>query len=378
MTRERFQKVNSEIAKNKKEIRTIKQQLKPKKKRDAVKYKNKEILLRKPIISADLPSKTVLTDSTWGFVEIYLKSKNQNDALFYWEQAKNFYESTKTLSLVSKPLTAYYCFLNASKALLEVKNIGYALSHGVTGKRVDGHIRIQNEIIKFQPEGVVSGLGVYLGENIPEGGEEYTLKDILYNLQYIHRSFTITYKNRAELFIPILEPRFVYNKIEKKGWLEVKLEAEHSNARTLRKLVGYGLDKSYNNSVSYTIRRNKKFKWEVRNRVPSPQSLDKLQSYHKRMRKELRYIYSSNSLWYVKRKDLQNFVIEKSTLTLIIAGMHRLSELSRYDPQTLSKHLEKDASWLLTEFINKSIYQFIDQISSEITGNDFRVTGFRD
>jgi hypothetical protein len=95
------------------------------------------------------------------------------------------------------------------------------------------------------------------------------------------------------------------------------------------------------------------------------------------MRKELRYIYSSNALWYVKRKDLQNHIIEKSTLTLTIAAMHRLSELSRYNPQTLSKHLEKDASWLLTEFINKSIYQFIDQISSEITGNDFRVTGFR-
>jgi hypothetical protein len=68
----------------------------------------------------------------------------------------------------------------------------------------------------------------------------------------------------------------------------------------------------------------------------------------------------------------------KVHFTLIIAAMHWLSELSRYNPQILNKHLEKDASWLLTEFINKSIYQFIDQISSEITGNVFRVTGFRD
>ncbi|WP_299143409.1 YaaC family protein [uncultured Vibrio sp.] len=63
--------------------------------------------------------------------------------------------------------------------------------------------------------------------------------------------------------------------------------------------------------------------------------------------------------------------------SLTIGAMHRLSELSRYNPQNLHKHLTKDASWLLSEFINKSIYQFIDQISSEITGNDFRVTGFR-
>lgn len=377
MTREKFQRINSKIAESKREIGAIKEHLKPKKKREAVKCKGKDLVIRKPKIVADLPSKVVLTDSTWQFVEIYLRSKGQDDALFYWEQARNFYESTKTLSLVSKPLTAYYCFLNATKALLEVKDINYNLSHGVTGKRVDGRFRIQNEIVKFQPAGVVSGLGVYLGEQIPAYGEEFTLKDIFYNLPYIHRSFTITYGSMAELFIPILEPRFVHDKTEKKGWLELNLEKEHSNASILRKLIGYSLDGAYDNSVSYTLRRNKKFKWEVSNRVPTQQSLDKLQAYHKKMRKELRYIYSSNALWYVKRKDLQNHIIEKSTLTLTIAAMHRLSELSRYNPQTLSKHLEKDASWLLTEFINKSIYQFIDQISSEITGNDFRVTGFR-
>jgi len=378
VTKEKFQKVNLKIAKNKQDIHAINEKLKPRKKRDSVRYKNRDIAVRKPKIFADLPSKVVLTDSTWQFVEIYLRSQGQDDALFYWEQARNFYESTKTLSLVSKPLTAYYCFLNATKALLEVKDIGYDLSHGVTGKRVDGHIRIKNEIVKFQPAGVVSGLGVYLGEQVPEGGQEFTLKDVFYNLPYIHRSFTITYRAMAELFIPILEPRFVHDKNEKKGWLEINLEQEHSNASTLRKLTGYGLDGTYDNSVSYTLRRNKKFKWEVNIRVPTQESLDNLQAYHKKMRKELRYIYSSNALWYVKRKDLQNNIIDKSTLTLTIAAMHRLSELSRYNPQTLSKHLEKDASWLLTEFINKSIYQFIDQISSEITGNDFRVTGFRD
>lgn len=320
----------------------------------------------------------MLTDSTWQYVEIYLRSEGQDDALFYWEQARNFYESTKTLSLVSKPLTAYYCFLNATKALLEVKNVGYDLSHGVTGKREDGHIRLQNEIVKFQPAGVVSGLGIYLGENVPAGGQEYTLKDIFYNLPYIHRAFTITYKNMAELFIPIMEPRFVFDKHQNKGWLEIKLEKEHSNRRTLRRLQGYSLDPIYDNSVSYTLRRNKKFDWVVNRGIPNEASVNALQIYHKNRRKELRYIFSPNSLWYVKRKDLQNNIIDKSTLTLTIGAMHRLSELSRYNPQTLSKHLEKDGSWLITEFINKSIYQFIDQISSEITGNDFRVTGFRD
>ncbi|WP_368170760.1 YaaC family protein [Aeromonas sp. R9-2] len=378
MTNEELRKIKIQTHKNKEAIKTIKAELKPGKPRTTVRIKSKEIVVRKPKVVADLPSKVVLTDSTWQFVEIYLRSEGQNDALFYWEQARNFYESTKTLSLVSKPLTAYYCFLNATKALLEVKKVGYDLSHGVTGKQENGHIRLQNEIVKFQPAGVVSGLGIYLGEHVPAGGQQYTLKDIFYNIPYIHRAFTITYKNIAELFIPIMEPRFVFDRSQNKGWLEIKLEKEHSNPRTLRRLQGYSLDPIYDNSVSYTLRRNKKFDWVVNNGIPSAASIKSLQNYHQNRRKELRYIFSPNSLWYVKRKDLQNNIIDKSTLTLTIGAMHRLSELSRYNPQTLSKHLEKDGSWLITEFINKSIYQFIDQISSEITGNDFRVTGFRD
>ena len=57
--------------------------------------------------------------------------------------------------------------------------------------------------------------------------------------------------------------------------------------------------------------------------------------------------------------------------------MHKLSELARYEPNILKKYLEKDQNWVISEFINKSLVQFIDNISSEITGDDFRQTGFR-
>ena len=369
--------IKKTIKENKVEIAVIKKSLVPRKERESVRYKSKDICIRKPKIEPEFTSKTVLTNSTWQYVKIYLKSKGQDDALFYWEQARNFYESTKTLSLISKPLTAYYCFLNATKALLEVKKVGYDLSHGVTGKRQNGHVNIVNEKVKYQPAGVVSALCVYLGEAVPATGEEYTLKDIFYNIPYIHRAFTLTYGNMAELFIPILNPHFVFDKSRGKGWFEFQLEEEHSTNRIVSRLVGYSLDHLYDNSRFYTLRRNKSFDWEAPRGIPTDQSIQNIHAYHKKIRKELRYIYSPNELWYVKRKGLKNGIIPKSTLTLTIGAMHRLSELSRYNPQTLSKHLNKDASWLLTEFINKSIYQFIDQISSEITGNDFRVTGFR-
>jgi hypothetical protein len=368
---------NEEASELNAKINEINEKLSPRISRSPIKYKNKTVTIRKPKKTPDFSSKTVLTDSTWQYVEIYLRSKDQDDALFYWEQARNFYESTKSLTLVSKPLTAYYCFLNATKALLEVKGIGYDLAHGVSGKREDGHINIINESVRFQPAGVVAALGRYLGENIPVGGEKFNLKDIFYNIPYIHRAFKLTYSNMAELFIPIIEPRFVHDKTRQKAWLEIKLEPEHSNKTTLSRLIGYSLDKRYDNSAAYTLRRNKQFDWVAPRNKPTDESIRKLSSYHEKTRKELRYIYSPNDLWYVKRKDLKNHIIDKSTLTLTIGAMHRLSELSRYNPQTLSKHLTKDASWLISEFINKSMYQFIDHISSEITGSNFRVTGFR-
>ena len=220
--------------------------------RPSIKFQKKEICLRKPKINASLSSKTVLTDSTWEYVEIFLKSSNNNEALFYWEQARNFYEATKTLSIVSKPLTAYYCFLNATKALLTAKNIGYDTKHGVSGERLAGNFILNNEIVKFHPSGVVAALGVYLNEPITTK-ESYNLKDIFYNLPYIHRAYTITY-NRTELFVPILEPRFVHDSSRKVGWLEIKLEPEHSNQHTINKLVGYSIDRFYKNDNFYVLR----------------------------------------------------------------------------------------------------------------------------
>jgi hypothetical protein len=57
--------------------------------------------------------------------------------------------------------------------------------------------------------------------------------------------------------------------------------------------------------------------------------------------------------------------------------MHRLSELSRYDPLSLRVHLDRQHNWLLSEFISVAPRQFIDEIASEITGCDFMVPGIR-
>jgi hypothetical protein len=55
----------------------------------------------------------------------------------------------------------------------------------------------------------------------------------------------------------------------------------------------------------------------------------------------------------------------------MFAAMHRLSELSRYDPISLAGHFNVNHNWLLAEFIKASPSQFVYGIASEITGLEF-------
>lgn len=382
MPQDPLRRIRKRISANEDKIREVQGSLKPRLDRPNIHIGTREITLKRAIIKPDIISETVLTDSTWSYVQIFLKqhnSSNSREALFYWDQARNFFEASQGLTLVSVPLTMYYCFLNATKALLCFKQVNFNLKHGVSGHRLDGHYLLQNEIISLKPKGVLSGLCEYLQEPIRASEPSYSLKDIFYNLPFIHRAFQLTFKQNAypDLFIPIKKPRFVFDKSRKEGWFETQLESEHSTNRVLGNISGFSIDRRYENKQFYTIRRNKTFTWQTSRNKPSAASLKDFERYHRNIRSRLITIYSPNNLWYIKRMDLIH-VIKRNPLPLIYSAMHRLSELARYEPNSLKKHLEKNHSWLLSEFLTKSPLQFIDEISSEITGKDFRVTGFRD
>lgn len=95
-------------------------------------------------------------------------------------------------------------------------------------------------------------------------------------------------------------------------------------------------------------------------------------NYYKKVRKNVQYIAGVDIRWYIKRVDDAS-IIPMSSLAITFAVMHRLSELSRYEPITLSKHLNSQQNWLISEFIKSAPYQFIHQIASEITGEEFLV-----
>ena len=81
---------------------------------------SKEIHLMKSVTSADYSGKTVLTNSSWEYVELWLKrqsSEKSKRALLYWSQAKNFYIASENLPIESRPLTSY-CWLSKDQTAL--------------------------------------------------------------------------------------------------------------------------------------------------------------------------------------------------------------------------------------------------------------------
>ena len=87
---------------------------------------SKSCELMKSVNKPKYGSKTILTDSCWEYVSLFLKRQSiagASDALFYWEQAHSFYLASKALPDSACALTSYYCILNAAKALLRYKGI---------------------------------------------------------------------------------------------------------------------------------------------------------------------------------------------------------------------------------------------------------------
>lgn len=331
----------------------------------AIMHKGKNLSLHKAVSSPHFNEKTVLVTSTWDYVDLWLKRARKHDARFFWGQARSFYEATQNLPKTSAPLTAYYCFLNATKAFLLTRGQQFGDQHGVSGYALVGPSALSNEKVKFKNGGILPALCQLLGEQVNQ--DIYSLKDILYNLPYIHRAYNLTIPSDPELFIPLSNPKIVKSDRTHEAWLSAKLSGKYASQHTINKLPnGFERDMGYSNE--FVIRCVRRFDWRPRDKSAS---LARYKNYHHRLRQEILYINSSSTRWYLKRGNMDNRLIARSALPLAFAAMHRLSELSRYSPDKLAKHFECQHNWLLSEFISAAPNQFIDSISSEITGHEF-------
>jgi hypothetical protein len=334
-------------------------------------HQSKPLSLHKALIAPEFNSKTVLVVDTWDFVDLWLKRRHHDRAQFYWQQARSFFEASAQLPKASAPLTSYYSFLNAAKALLSVKGRAVPPRHGVDGDSQGNRTSLSNEMVTFQSSGVLSELCRYLGE--PTAGT-YSLKDLLYNLPWIHRAYGLTYSSTPELFTPIVQPQFVKKVRSQEAWFCAEIEEQrYANQHTVNKLpTGYERDLGVKDR--FVIRRSSRFQWR-HGRGNLAGNLQRLARYHRTVRKHMLYIHGPSRLWYLKRGGPVPGLVDRSSATITFGAMHRLSELARYKPISLARHFGCHHNWLLSEFISTALYQFIDELSAEMTGYEFMIPG---
>jgi hypothetical protein len=325
----------------------------------------KSVGLHGTLIAPDFRTPRVLCSDPWEFVSLWLKRDHQKDALFYWEQAYQFFKASQILPELSSPLTSYYCFLNATKALLAAKKVKFTEAHGVGGRSIGSVKSLSNEIVDFQGGGILPDLSKYL-EEPDNAGKQVSLKDIFWQIPFIHRAFCLTYKGATELFIPLRNQCFIRRDGSKEAWFQAEIDKRYINAH-INNVIQPGFE-LFNNNGLYEIRRKRRFKWSGRD---IENSIEQFSRYHKQIRRRIIPIYGSENRWYLKKSVAGHDKLQNSQLVLIYAAMHRLSELSRYDPIAFSGHFNVNHNWLLAEFIKSSPAQFVYGIASEITGLEF-------
>ena len=337
----------------------------------------------KPVTGANYDAKTVLTNFAWEYVELWLRRQNgekANEALFYWQQAQNFFDASECLPIESRPLTSYYCCMNAAKALLAIngsKNINFDnIAHGITSDRRQWkNNNILNAEVIFTGSGVLFELSKYFNEELGQK-TRYTVYDLLYNIPCVHRAFSITY-GCTELFIPIRDIGFIIDLDSKKGWIQFQVDDKYANGNSLRYAPNRFEKVIFNNDTRYLMRSKKRFAWDIHDSDKRGR-LKALSDFHGLIRKDLLYIYGDTRLWYLK-KDIPNndHILRRNSITLIFAVMHWLSELVRYNPGKFAVLMETKQNWLIHEFVDNALYQYIDEISCEISKADIMTNGYR-
>ncbi|MBB3236135.1 YaaC family protein [Phyllobacterium endophyticum] len=339
-----------------------------------VKYKGRELSLHKASINQIFGSRTVLTNSPWTFVALWLKRNKLDKGLFYWGQAEEFYKASIGLPLQSSPLLLYYSYMNAVKALLASKNINFHEHHGVGRHAIPGastRVNISNTGIRIANRGVLFSLAQYYHE--PEESRTHSLKEILFNLPFIHRTYCLSHPGQAQMFMPIVEPVYAFDRLTRRAYLRFKMSKDHTSRQAIKRLAPNfvpdpGSDSFLRSSADVAVSSASR---------PSAVDLENLASLRRQLQGYLNYINGAQTLWYIKVNTAGPTRIERQVPTLVLAGMHRLSELCRYAPLELSAHLSGKYNWLLSEFIQMSPNQFIDEIASELTGYQFQSPNVR-
>lgn len=331
---------------------------------------NRTLKLRSATIEPKFGDRNVLTANFWDYVSLWLnQSSDAEETLFYWDQARQFYRASIQLDPIASPLTAYYSILNATKAFLKSKNQSFSDNHGVSGDKAEGNVVLKNELVTFKSGGVLAALCAYLNTrpSSTAADETYNLETLLYQLPFIHRAFILTYTSKMELFIPVINPKFVIKENSEEAWFCAEIPNKYINP-SLSQVLPDGYEHDEGVEESWIVRKRSRFEWTEEQ---TTQDIERLTGYHKRVRKDFVPILANKNRWYMMKDVTATKPMDKTIPVVIYAAMHRLSELARYDPTRLKKHLVSRQNWLVSEFIKIAPAQFLLRMASEITGLEF-------
>lgn len=330
----------------------------------------------KSVLEPQFKYRTVLTKSPWQFVDLWLKRNGKKEALFYWDQAYEFCKASFGLPTQAAPLLHYYSFMNATKALLSAKEIAFDQRHGVRNHNMRGQsskISISNEGVRILNKGILPALSTYFGER--EQATVHSLQDLLFNLPHVHRTYCLSYPNQTEMFVPIKDPKFVHDPTTRTVKFTAAL-SENFHSHHVMKRIAPKFVKNPTASDPFEIISSASRPFS-RPAKPTQPDIDSLKSLQADLRHDLFYINGVEILWYLRSTVAGPNRLDRMPATMTLAAMHRLSELCRYRPVELTSFLSGQKNWLITEFIQQSPEQFIDEIASELTGHQIMVPNVR-
>ena len=337
-----------------------------------IKLNARETQILKAHTNPSFTGRTVYTNSIFNYVELWLRQggSDNEESLYYWQQAKAFYEASELLPLSAKPLTAYYCCLNASKALLACHGISLTqISHGVSSSRDKQKVIFSQNKIQLLPHGVFGELAKIIGE--PQyHKEERSVCELLYNIPCVHRPYTLSYKS-VELFIPVELYGFETDNRNRIAYLfRILHKYTQGNARRYIpkafEEVPNGFHAEEDKYTYFRTKRKDRYTWDIHQSLEI--RIENLKNYYKQIRPSFYYVDRGALVWYIKKELPKTQTLDRSPLLLIYALMHWMSELVRYNPQLFATFMDSKSNWLISEFVNVGLLQFVDGISSEITG----------
>lgn len=330
----------------------------------------------KATISPNLGARTVLTNSHWEYVALWLRREHKTDALFYWQQAQVFAQAAEGMPVASAPLLLYYSFMNATKALLVAKSVPFEEHHGIRAHNMRGpssKIALSNEGVRVMQRGIAPALSQYLQET--ETNSSHSLEDLLFNLPCIHRTFCLTYKNQKDLFIPLTDCHIEFDHATSAAYFSARLSKDFVGPSFIRRLPpSLVLDPIGNDGRTI---RSVVTAALAQATARTSSELQAVATLLRTLRPDVNYIAGAQTLWYAKGVAPGPARLNRSTLTCTLLAMHRLSEICRYRPIELASFLNGQKNWLLTEFIRMSPPQFLDEVAAELTGQQFMVPNVR-